>query len=102
MSAHQFDSRSPEVGVSGQEPVEPGPSVPPAPPANQPGLCIFCKIREANWKSPTGHLACTQCRFSELHRVFSECYWQLMEIRATLDGFGDWLVDNDADYGDHR
>ncbi|HUG31441.1 MAG TPA: hypothetical protein VMM14_01000 [Acidimicrobiia bacterium] len=29
-------------------------------------------MREANWQSPTGHLACTQCRLSEIRELLTK------------------------------
>lgn len=64
--------------------------------------CIFCKQREATWTSPTGHVACVHCRFSELDRVFRETYWMLLDIREQLDRVAEWIVEKDGTYADRR
>ena len=56
--------------------------------------CDFCKIREANWKSPTGHLACTQCRLSEIRSLLAKVDDAIGQLRFELCEVGALYVED--------
>jgi hypothetical protein len=56
--------------------------------------CVLCKIREANWRSPTGHLACTQCRLSEIRNLLANVDDAIAQLRFELCEVGALYIES--------